>query len=145
MEWFERVVVLLYSQGCGAIGVNEDRLHLFQIWNQVARKHPINPNERYYNRASNDIKPHRCRRKPTTDFSRWGWEKDSACRPTWQPLWTTLDEASEARTTQLHCVCTNACMLRCDCNRAASDTQPYANAKTDSLTTRVGMACKMIV
>ena len=59
MEWFERVVVLLYSQGCGAIGVNEAILHLFQIWNQVARKHPINTNERYYNRASNDINPHR--------------------------------------------------------------------------------------
>ena len=31
-----------------------------QLWNQVNRKHPIYPSERYYNRASNDIKPHWC-------------------------------------------------------------------------------------
>ena len=35
-------------------------------------------------------------------------------------------------------------MARGECNRAAPDAQPSANAKKDYLTIRAGMACKMI-
>ena len=35
------------------------------------------------------------------NFSEWGWNKDS--RNKWQPLWTTLSDASEACSILLHC------------------------------------------
>ena len=68
------------------------------------------------------------------DFSEWGWRKDDT--GTWQPLWTTLGDASAA----------------CDFLRAAnasrhpweganaigpvSDAQSYANAKVGALVTQ---------
>ena len=60
------------------------------------------------------------------------------------PLWATLNEASVACSTQVHCRGTKACTGRGECNRAAPDAQPSANAKKDYITIRAGMACKMI-
>ena len=49
-----------------------------------------------------------------------------------------------ACSTQLHSGGIKACTGRGECNRAAPDAQPSANAKKDSLTIRAGMARKMI-
>ncbi|KAL8577258.1 hypothetical protein ACOMHN_022446 [Nucella lapillus] len=46
----------------------------------------------------------------------WGWHKDGT--NTWQPLWTTLSDASLACAILLQCGCLKACTGRCKCNRA---------------------------
>ena len=68
--------------------------------------------------------------------------KDSLCSR--HPLCATLNEASVACSTKLHCGGTKAFTGRGECNRAAPDAQRSANEKKDSLTIRDGMACKMI-
>ena len=50
------------------------------------------------------------------DFSEWGLHKDGTS--TWQPLWTTLNDASGACAILLHYSCIKACAGRCKCNRA---------------------------
>ena len=49
------------------------------------------------------------------DFSEWGWHKDGT--GTWQPLWTSLCDASAACDRIMHCSCLKGCMGRCKCNR----------------------------
>ena len=49
------------------------------------------------------------------DFSEWGWHKDGT--GTWQPLWTTLNDASAACDLLVRCGCLKRCMGKCKCNR----------------------------
>ncbi|QQP49586.1 uncharacterized protein LOC103506659 [Caligus rogercresseyi] len=48
--------------------------------------------------------------------SDWGWVKDEVG---WQPLWTTLPEASQSCYELIHCVCKKGCTTRCSCKKAA--------------------------
>jgi hypothetical protein len=50
------------------------------------------------------------------DLSEWGWRKGGT--RTWQPLWTTLPDASVACAILLHRACLKACQRRCKCKRA---------------------------
>ena len=43
IQWIERFVVLMFSKGCSAAGVNEARLRLIHMWDQIAREHSTNP------------------------------------------------------------------------------------------------------
>ena len=49
-------------------------------------------------------------------LTQWGWQKDGSS--TWQPLWSTLSDASMACSILLHCGCLKAYTGRCKCNRA---------------------------
>ena len=122
MQRIERFVVLMYSKGCGAAGVNEARLRLFTSGTKSLESIPptqaalfqhvkraILQSSFYWHQALSA-------RQEIPDFSGWGWQKDNTS--TWQPLWTTLDDASVACTTLLHCGCNKACTGRCKCNRA---------------------------
>ncbi len=110
MQRIERFVVLMYSKGCGAAGVNEARFRLFTSGTKSLEsitptqaelfqhgKRAILQSSFYWHQALSAQQeiPH---------FSGWGWQKDNTS--TWQPLWTTLDG------------CNKACTGRCKCNRA---------------------------
>ena len=122
MQRIERFVVLMYSKGCRAAGVNEARLRLFTSGTKSLESIPptkaalfqhvkraILQSSFYWHRALSA-------QQEIPDFSGWGWQKDNTS--TWQPIWTTLDDASVACTTMLHCGCKKACTGRCKCNRA---------------------------
>ena len=51
----------------------------------------------------------------------WGWQKDDMG---WQPLWTTLPEASESCHELIHCGCKKGCRGRCKCLKAALKCTP---------------------
>ena len=122
MQRIERFVVLMYSKGCGAAGVNEARLRLFTSGTKSLESIPptqaalfqhvkraILQSRFYWHQALSA-------QQEIPDLSGWGWQKDNT--RTWQPLWTILDDASVACTTLLHCGCNKACTGRCQCNRA---------------------------
>ena len=122
MQRIERFVVLMYSKGCGAADVNETTLRLFTSGTKSLESIPptqaalfqhvkraILQSSFYWHQALSA-------QQEIPDFSGWGWQKDNTS--TWQLLWTTLDDASVACTTLLHCGCNKACTGRCKCNRA---------------------------
>ena len=92
------------------------------LWDQVAREHSTNPSRAVSACEASDPSIQLLLASSLIDtakipyFSGWGWQKDNTS--TWQPLWTTLDDASVACTTLLHCGCNKACTGRCKCNRA---------------------------
>ena len=104
-----------------AAGVNEARLRLFTSGTKSLESIPptqaalfqhvkraILQSSFYWHQALSA-------QQEITHFSGWGWQKDNTS--TWQLLWTTLDDASVACTTLLHCGCNKACTGRCKCNR----------------------------
>ena len=122
MQRMERFVVLMYSKGSHAAGVNEARLRLFTSGTKSLESIPptqaalfqhmkraILQSSFYWHQALSA-------QQEIPYFSGWGWQKDNTS--TWQPLWTTLDDASVVCTTLLHCRCNKACTGRCKCNRA---------------------------
>ena len=122
MQRIERFVVLMYSKGCCAAGVNEGRFRLFTSGTKSLESIPptqaalfqhvkraILQSSFYWHQALSA-------QQEIPDFSGWGWQKDNTS--TWQLLWTTLDDASVACTTMLHCGCNKACIGRCKCNQA---------------------------
>ena len=91
MQNIERFVVLMYSKGCGAAGVNEARHCLFTTGSRSLENLP--PTQAalfqhvkrallqasfYWNQATSV-------QQEIPDFSEWGWHKDGT--GTWQPLW----------------------------------------------------------
>ena len=77
------------------------------------------------------------------DFSRCGWQKDNTS--SWQPLRTTLDDASVAcrPTTMFIVVATRHAREDASAIEPACDTLPSANAKANiGLTTKAGMTSK---
>ena len=147
MQLIECLVVLMYSKGCGAAGVNEVRLRLFTsgtkslksipptraaLFQQVKRA--ILQSSFYWHQALSA-------QQEVPDFSRWGWQKDNTS--TWQPLWNTLDDASVACTTLFIMVATRHAREDGSAIEPACDTLPSANAKADiGLTMRTGMTSK---
>ena len=122
MQILERYVVIMYSKGCGANSVNEARHHLFTTGQRSLDNIPpiaaalfqhvkraLIQASFYWNQAT-------IAQQNIPDFSEWGWQKDS--RSKWQPVWTTLNDASEACSILLHCGCIKACTGRCKCKRA---------------------------
>ena len=121
MQHFERFVVLMYSKGCTAAGVNEAWHHLFTSGSRALEsilptqaalfqhaKRSLLQASFYWGQAT-------LAQQDIHNFSDWGWEKDNN---TWQPLWTTLSDASTACAILLHCGCLKACIGMCKCKRA---------------------------
>ena len=122
MQRIERFVVLMYSKGCGSADVNTARHRLFTNGSRSLESIP--PTQAalfqhvkrallqasfYWNQAI-------AAKQEIPDFNEWGWHKDG--NSSWQPLWTTLSDASVACAILLHCGCLKACAGRCKCNRA---------------------------
>lgn len=117
----ERFVVLMYDRTSESTEVNDARKQLFtqksrtlenipptqaalkehikrtcyqaNCWNQALVLDPVMP-----------------------DPSDWGWTKE---RTEWQPLWTTLPEASKSCRELIRCRCEKGCTGRCKCAKAA--------------------------
>ena len=49
--------------------------------------------------------------------SLWGWVKDEE-NNMWQPIWTTIPEASKSCQELLRCGCKQRCARRCKCIKA---------------------------
>jgi hypothetical protein len=122
MQRIERFVVLMYSKGCGVARVNEARHRLFTNGSRSLENLP--PTQAalfqhvkrallqasfYWDKATSV-------QQEIPDLSEWGWHEDGTS--TWQPLWTTLTDASVACAILLHCACLKACQGRCKCKRA---------------------------
>ena len=123
MQQIERFVVLMYSKGCGAAGVNEARHRLFTTGSRSLENIPptqaalFQHVKRALLQASFYWSQATSVQQEIPDFSEWGWHKDGTS--TWQPLWTTLSDASVACAILLHCGCLKACIGRCKCKRAS--------------------------
>ena len=110
----------MYRKGCGAASVNEARYRLFTTGSRSLEDIPptqaalfqhvkgaLLQTSFYWNQATTV-------QQEIPDFSDWGWQKDGSNN--WQPLWTTLSDASEEYcVTLLHCGCKKACTGRCEC------------------------------
>ncbi|KAJ8396483.1 hypothetical protein AAFF_G00017890 [Aldrovandia affinis] len=120
MQRIERFVILMYSKECGAAGVNEARHRLLTTGSRSLESIPptqaalFQHVKRALLQASFYWSQATSVQQEIPDFSEWGWHKDGTA---WQPLWTTLSDASAACDILLHCSCLKACTGRCKCNR----------------------------
>ena len=130
----------MYSKGCGADRGNEAMHRLFTTGSRSLEN--ISPTQAalflhvkralvqasFYWSQANPIQ------QEITNISEWGWHKDIS--NTWQPLWTTLSDASMACAILLHCGCLKSYMDRCKCKCAGVKS---ANVKAGALMRRVVM------
>ena len=122
MQRIERFVVIMYSRGSSAASVNEARHSLFTTGKRTLENIP--PTQAallqhvkrallqasfYWGKATSVY-------QDIPDFCEWGWHKDDSGG--WQPLWTTLSDASTACAILLRCGCLKSCTGRCKCNSA---------------------------
>ena len=119
MQRIVRFVVLMYSKGCGVARVNEARHRLFANGSRSLQNRPPTQPALFQHVKRELLQASFCWDKATSvqqeipDLSEWGWHKDGTS--TWQPLWTTLTDASVACAILLHCACLKACQGRCKC------------------------------
>ncbi|KAL8561604.1 hypothetical protein ACOMHN_024839 [Nucella lapillus] len=122
MQRLERFVIVMYSKGCSAADVNTARYQLFSTGCKLLEKLPPTQAALFQHVKRALLQASFYWGKATSiqqeipDFSEWGWHKDGT--NTWQPLWTTLSDASLACAILLQCGCLKACTGRCKCNRA---------------------------
>jgi hypothetical protein len=122
MQRMERFAVLMHSKGCGVARVNEARHWLFTNGSRSLENLPptqaalfqhvkraLLPASFYWDKATSV-------QQEIPDLSELGCHKDGTS--TWQPLWTTLADASVACAILLHCACLKACQGRCKCIQA---------------------------
>lgn len=121
MSLLERFVVLLYSRTSEILKVNDARRQLFtqkarSLENLPPTQAALEQHSRRASLQSNCWNQAlvRCPRLPSP--SDWGWKRDQAG---WQPLWTTLPEASQSCYELIHCGCKKGCTGRCKCIKAS--------------------------
>ena len=121
MKTLERFVVLLYDRTSDIMTVNDSRKYLFtqktrSLENlpptcEVLKQHI--KRARYqsicWNRALTPM-------QELPDPANWGWRKTSVG---WEPLWSTISEASLACHELIHCGCKKGCTRQCKCVKAA--------------------------
>jgi hypothetical protein len=117
----ERYVVLMYDRTSESTNVNDARKQLFTQKSrtlenipptQAALKQHIK-RTRYQAHCWNQAL---VKDPEMPDPSDWGWTRDTTG---WQPLWTTLPEASKSCHELIHCSCKKGCTGRCKCVKAA--------------------------
>ena len=122
MQRIERFVFLMYSKGCGVARVNDARHRLFTNGSRSLENLPPTQAALFQRVKRTLLQASFYWDKATSvqqeipDLSEWGWHKDGTS--TWQPLWTTLTDASVACAILLHCACLKKCHGRCKCKRA---------------------------
>ena len=128
----------MYSKGCGAGRGNEARHRLFTTGSRSLENIPptqaalFQHVKRALQQASFYWSQATSIQQEIPNISELGWHKD--INNTWQPLCTTLSDASMACVILLHCGCLMSCMGRCKCKRAGVKS---ANVKAGALITRV--------
>jgi len=121
MSLVERFVVLMYDRTSDTMEVNEARKQLFTQKSRTLENIP--PTQaalrQHIMRATYQANIWNQALVPDPELaspSDWGWVKDATG---WQPLWTTLPEASQSCYELIHCGCKQGCTGRCKCNKAA--------------------------
>ena len=117
----ERFVVLLYHRTSDQEKVNDVRKVLFTQNSRSLENIP--PTEaalrQHIKRASYQANCWNKALTPNPELpspADWGWRKDTSG---WQPLWTTLPEASESCYELIRCGCKKGCTRKCKCVKAA--------------------------
>ena len=113
----ERFVVLLYKRTSPIKDVNTARLHLFSSGNRQIDNIPPTSAAllQHLKRAIFQCHVWYQSLNPSQnlpDPSNWGWVKDDSG---WQPVWTTLPEATKVCLELIKCGCQKGCGIRCKC------------------------------
>lgn len=121
MSLLERFVVLLYDRTSDVMEVNEARKQLFTQKSRSLENLPPTQAalKQHIKRAS--YQSNCWKQCLTTHYelpspADWGWRKDITG---WQPLWTTLPQASETCYELIHCGCKKGCTGLCKCLKAS--------------------------
>ena len=117
LEVIERFVVLMYSRTSDLSRVNDARKQLFAQKSRSLESIPPTQAalEQHLKRARYQCNCWNMCLSPDPqlpDPFDWGWTKVSA---EWQPLWSTLPEASQSCYELIHCGCKKGCHGRCKC------------------------------
>ena len=117
----ERFVVLMYDRTSDTMEVNEARKQLFTQKSRTLENIPPTKAAlmQHIKRAAYQANIWNNALVPDPELpspSDWGWVKEAAG---WQPLWTTLPEASKSCYELIHCGCKKGCGRRCKCSKAA--------------------------
>ena len=121
MHCIERFVVLLYDRTSPYTDVNEARKKLFAKRNSVQRIPPTyDALEQHVKRSvfqggyvwGQVLVPQPVLPSPTS----WGWRQTED--GSYEPLWTTLPEASKSCFELVSCGCKKGCRNRCKCKKA---------------------------
>lgn len=120
LSQLERFVVLIYDRTSACVGVNEARKHLFTRKSRSLENIP--PTQaalrQHIKRAMYQAHVWNLAlviRPQLPSPSDWGWVNSD---DGWQPLWTTLPEASQSCYELLHCGCKKGCCGHCKCKKA---------------------------
>ena len=121
MKTLERFVVLLYDRTSDIMSVNDSRKNLFTLKSRSI-ENILPTQEALRQHIKRAVYQANCWGKALIseqdlpDPANWGWERiDDG----WEPLWTTLPEASRACHELIHCGCKKGCTRQCKCMRAA--------------------------
>lgn len=115
----ERFVVLMYDRTSDIMEVNEARKQLFTQKSRALENIPPTKAalEQHIKRATYQANVWSKALVPDPELpspSDWGWVKEVTG---WQPLWTTLPEASQSCYELIHCGCKKGCTMRCKCKK----------------------------
>ncbi|KAG0720473.1 hypothetical protein GWK47_048455 [Chionoecetes opilio] len=121
MSLLERFVVLMYDRTSGPMEVNDARKQLFAHKSRALENIPPTQAalQQHIKRASlqGNCWNQTLVLNPELPIpSDWGWTKEASG---WQPLWTTLPEASKSCHELIHCGCNKGCTGCCKCPKAA--------------------------
>ena len=120
MLLLERFVVLMYDRTSESTTVNGARKQLFAQNSRTLENIPptqaaLKQHIKRTCHQANCWNQALVKDPEIPDPSDWGWMKDTTG---WQPLWTTLPEASESCHELIHCGCKKGCTGRCKCVKA---------------------------
>ena len=117
----ERFMILMYDCTSDITKINEARKHLFTLKSRTLENLPptLAALERHIKRVCYQSNCWNQALIPDPDLpspADWEWKKDQIG---WQPVWTTLPEASQSCSELIRCGCKKRCTSRCRCFKAA--------------------------
>ena len=117
----QRFVVLMYDRTSDIEEVNEARKYLFTQKSRSLENLPptLAALEQHIKRVCYQSNCWNQALNPNPDLpspADWGWKEEQTG---WQPVWTTLPEASRSCSELVCCGCKKGCTRRCKCFKAA--------------------------
>lgn len=117
----ERFVILMYDRTSDTEEINEARKQLFTRKSRTLENLPptLAAPEQHIKRVCYQSNCWNQALIPYSDLpspADWGWKKDQTG---WQPVWTTLPEASRSCSELIRCGCKKGCTGRCKCFKVA--------------------------
>jgi len=121
MKTLERFVVVLYDCTSDIMSVNDSRKYLFTFKSRSLENLPPTQEalRQHVKRATYQTACWKKALIPVQDLpdpANWGWKRSDNG---WEPLWTTLPEASQACHELVHCGCKKGCIRQCKWMKAA--------------------------